>query len=139
MWQDLEADTPPLDDDPTRTWRRPVACLSQPRLAVARQLLEDGYTDEALAMYLELLSQDERELQALKGAGIAWIRLGNYRRASQALRSALAVTPTDPELHYHLAISSLGLGSRPEAENALRALSKSAPALARDLDHLLRG
>lgn len=133
-----EAATIRDDDDPTRTWRRPATAILVADVASARRLLDDGFTDEAVAMYLEVLARDERDIMALKGLGVAWIRMGRWCGAAHTLRAALALDPTDPEIHYCLAISSLGTGQKLEAENAIRALERSAPRLASSLRRLVR-
>lgn len=131
-------DTPLEDDDPTRTWRRPDCRTMLVDAVSARRLLDEGFTDEAVAMYLQVLERDERDLDALKGLGLAWIRLGRCCNAAHTLRTALAIDPTDPMIHYSLAISSFGTGQYAEAENAIRALERSAPRLAISLRKLAR-
>ncbi len=134
-----QSDTPSdNDDDPTRTWRRPDTQTMVADAASARRLLDDGFTDEAIAMYMEVLGRDERDIEALKGLGVAWIRLGRCRNAAHTLRTALALDPTDPAIHYSLAISAFGTGQHAEAENAIRALEHSAPKLALSLRKLAR-
>jgi tetratricopeptide (TPR) repeat protein len=68
-------------------------------------LLESGENDQALAQYKEALKLDRKTLGALRGAGIASFRLGDYRAAAEYLDRANRENELDDEAHRMLETS----------------------------------
>jgi tetratricopeptide (TPR) repeat protein len=68
-------------------------------------LLQAGENDQALAQYKEALKLDRKELGALRGAGIASFRLGDYRAAAEYFDRANRENELDDEAHRMLETS----------------------------------
>ncbi len=104
-----------LRDDPARANDRAL------QYAYALALVRSGRAAEAEPVFAELLTRhaDWPELNVLLGQASA--AQGDYGRAGEFLRRALALSPAAAEAHTTLAEIALRQGKLPEAEQELRA------------------
>lgn len=132
--QEVDAPTQPTGTDPL---------LQIARFAEsdrARDLLDRGLPDEALALFDELLEADPGNQQAHRYRGLALLALGRTDEAEAALRTALQMRPDDPALAYELVWLLVRQGEREDALEILEAailLSDHMPDLHAERGRLL--
>lgn len=86
-------------------------------LSAAEELPEDGERP------------DEQIGIALRSAGIAWSRAGNFDRALPLLRRAADADPADAESHFFLGVGRLQQGDADGAEAAFAVVAREAPQI----------
>jgi len=70
--------------------------------------------ERAESIFSELVEKNPRDASALRGLGLAYLGLGKYADAQQALERSLAIEPNSASAHYALG-ATLGLEGQHEA------------------------
>ncbi len=89
------------------------------RMSYAGNLASTGSLQEAIVVYEQLIADFPEEQAFYQFAGIAYSYLGQYDRAIERLRQALAIRPT-PVGFFNLAVAYEKRGDLREAAEALR-------------------
>lgn len=101
------------------------------RLDRARQALENGHADAAVALALHAVGVDEGERRRI--AAKAYVRLGQLTQAENLLREAMSLRPGDAEAEGDLGILLVGMNradaARPHLERAIAANPENGCAL----------
>jgi len=95
------------------------------RMSYAANLASGGSLKEAVAVYEKLIADFPDEQGFYQFAGIAHSYLGEYDRAIELLRQALAIRPT-PVGYFNLAVAYEKRGDLKEAAEALRMYLRNA-------------
>ena len=95
------------------------------RMSYAGNLASTGSLKEAIAVYEKLIADFPDEQGFYQFAGIAHSYLGEYDRAIELLRQALAIRPT-PVGYFNLAVAYEKRGDLKEAAEALRMYLRNA-------------
>jgi tetratricopeptide (TPR) repeat protein len=81
-----------------------------------RILKQKGETEKGIAEFEEALRIEPHYYRALIGIGDAWLRQGDYRRAADAAKLAIAVDPEGASAHLELSCAYRGEGERARIE-----------------------
>ncbi|MEO3433957.1 tetratricopeptide repeat protein [Inquilinus sp. CAU 1745] len=112
------------------------------RIEEAKALEAEGRTEEAAALYRDILEQDPENVRALNNLGTIWENDGWLDSALGLLDRAISTAPEIPVLHYNRGHILQGLDRTEEAIDAYRqalALAPGMTAAARNLSQLLYG
>src|SRR5262249_49594362 len=96
--------------------------------------LDQGRPDAAQPLFDRALAEQPQSLAALFGLGRAALARADYARAAQRREQALAMAPSQPAIHYPLAMAYRGLGQMDKADAHMRA---RAPGEIRPPDPLM--
>jgi len=94
---------------------------------------------DAIAAYRKSLELDPRQFVALANLGDAYLQVGRFEEARDALVQAEEINSNDSELHLLLGKVCLKLGRRDEALREREILGRLDPARADKLAKLLDG
>ena len=83
--------------------------------ALATQLAAEGRHGEAIQEYLRAFLSDPNNAGLRKGAGWAYIEIGNNAEAAKHFRKAILLNSMDPETHYGLGLAYEGMGNNDQA------------------------
>jgi tetratricopeptide (TPR) repeat protein len=95
--------------------------------AEADQALKAGLWESAHRGYVECLTRDAKNLEALSNLGVTLTRLGRTDDAIQTYRKALAVNPNNPNVHLNLALALIKGDKYESAIDQLLPLQKQDP------------
>jgi len=102
----------------------------------AREHLDEGLTDSALAKFGLALEENPTLIDAHKGMGNIWRQRGDYTKAKLSYQTATDINPNDFDARYYYGLMQHMLG---EIENAIRtylqalAINPDSPVANRDL------
>jgi tetratricopeptide (TPR) repeat protein len=88
---------------------------TNPALAQAYQLDQQGRLLEAIESYRRLLASEPRNSDALHLLGVAMAKMGRPEEALEAIASAARLQPDNPSIHANLGNALSGLGRHDEA------------------------
>jgi tetratricopeptide (TPR) repeat protein len=88
---------------------------TNPALAQAYQLDQQGRLAEAVESYRRLLASEPSNSDALHLMGVAMARMGRSREALEAIASAASLQPDNPSIHANLGNALSELGRHDEA------------------------
>jgi tetratricopeptide (TPR) repeat protein len=101
-----------------------IAVSREQALGSALQLHQSGQLEQAVAIYLRLLSADTNDFVALHLLGVARNQQGNTDEAVRLLERAISINQLTPEAHYNLGNAYLAKGRIADAHAAFgRALA----------------
>lgn len=85
----------------------------------------DECADEASLLIESAYQRSPRDIEVLENAGIAWLHLGQGRRAILALRSAIAITPLNLVARGYLALTLAITAGEKGAQEALELIQEN--------------
>jgi Tfp pilus assembly protein PilF len=100
-------------------------------MALARSVEEQGQTDQAIAMYLDVVRKDNRRADAYHRLAILHDRKGECKAAEEFYRAALDRDPRNPQVYCDFGYSLYLQRRWDEAETSLRQALTIQPHLAR--------
>lgn len=104
----------------------------------ARRAFEEGNTEHALDLFRRASDHDRDNVAILSNIGSLHYRLGNYRSAVQAYRSALRVDPEDYFSHLYVGVAYYRLEEPARARHHLQRALELRPDSRKARDWLER-
>lgn len=101
-----------------------------PRSLLAQVNLDNGQTEEAVKLLEPAVALAPGNQQVLSLLAEAYLRGGQYIRASEYLRQALEAEEDNPILRTQRAVNTFGLGRRARAIEELGAIYETTPRIA---------
>ena len=96
-------------------------------LARARDLVQSGRIEEAIARYLEILVENPQNLRAHNNLGILFDELGQHDTAVEHFEAALEVEPKNVEVRTNLASALTKLGRFDAADTSILQALRLSP------------
>jgi len=93
----------------------------------AKIVLEQGYREQALRLFVAAYEENHYRKEAYIGAASVGDSIGAFADAETAALMGTYYFPEDPTLHYLLAVAYLRRGKPTEARNAIHAAKELAP------------
>jgi Flp pilus assembly protein TadD len=97
------------------------------RLARARELVRDGWIEDAMELYREIVSDHPQSLKARNNLGVLYDELGQHERALEQFEIARGLVPDNVEVLSNLGAALMGLSRYEDAERELRRAQKIDP------------
>ncbi len=106
------------------------------QMAVARSVEKQGYVEQAIRLYLEVLKKDGRRADAYHRLAVLHDKKGNCVASAEFYREALQRDPDNAEIHCDLGYSYYFQRRWKEAETSLHRALQLNPNLARAHNNL---
>ncbi len=90
-----------------------------PRIGLVKLLSANGRADEALKELAPVREQAQSDPALAVTLGVAYLQAGEYAKAEEVFRAALAKRPGDVEATFQLAVALFALGKRDEGLSQL--------------------